>query len=70
MKQDHLKCSVKNCKYTGPVMHFAFKYKKTLCPKRAKKAKKRKKKANKRKKVKKNEKKPLLFGKTVLEYTY
>ena len=70
MKQDHLKCSVKNCKYTGPVMHFAFIYNKTLCPKCATMAINRKISANKWKKVKKNEKKPLHFGKTVIEYTY
>jgi len=28
-----LKCRTKNCKYTGPVLHFAFLYNTTLCPK-------------------------------------
>ena len=29
--KDHIKCN--KCKYTGPVLHFAFIYGKTLCPK-------------------------------------
>ena len=36
MEKDHLKCN--RCKYTGPVLHFAFIYGKTLCPKCAEKA--------------------------------
>ena len=32
VKNDWLKCRIKNCNYTGPVMHFAFLYNTTLCP--------------------------------------
>ena len=32
-----LKCRTKGCKYTGPVLHFAFIYETTLCPKCASK---------------------------------
>ena len=28
-----LTCRTKGCKYTGPVLHFAFIYETTLCPK-------------------------------------
>ena len=33
VKNDWLTCRAKNCKYTGPVLHFAFIYGTTLCPK-------------------------------------
>ena len=32
-----LKCRTKGCNYTGPVLHFAFIYDTTLCPKCASK---------------------------------
>ena len=32
VKNDWLTCRTKNCKYTGPVLHFAFIYGTTLCP--------------------------------------
>ena len=32
VKNDWLKCRTKNCKFTGPVLHFAFIYGTTLCP--------------------------------------
>ena len=32
VKNDWLVCRTKNCKYTGPVLHFAFIYGTTLCP--------------------------------------
>ena len=32
MQQNHLRCRIKNCNYTGPVLHFAFIYGTTLCP--------------------------------------
>ena len=33
VKNDLLTCRTKNCSYTGPVLHFAFIYGTTLCPK-------------------------------------
>ena len=33
VKNDWLTCRTKNCNYTGPVLHFAFIYGTTLCPK-------------------------------------
>ena len=36
-KRFWLKCRTKNCEYTGPVLHFAFVYGTTLCPKCASK---------------------------------
>ena len=33
VKNDLLTCRTKNCKFTGPVLHFAFIYGTTLCPK-------------------------------------
>ncbi len=32
VKNNWLKCRTKNCKFTGPVLHFAFIYGTTLCP--------------------------------------